>query len=420
METLPRYLSTTLESLPEKFQSEDFIEEGRHRSRQFTPRSLLLTLIQLVGSASKEGYDHALLKVFGFHKAPRKSALSHFRKQVSHKFFERILAKTISGFDRHRPLFNGLILYAVDGWQFTLPRAEDVVRAGFTGRATSGYRESYMPKGFITHVCEVLSETTKAFAINKSQTELADALSFISGFEKNSLTLYDRAYFSRALCLEHLEAGNFFIARCQSNANKSVSDFFAELDKDVSSFYYQTKSGKKKIWLIKVIHPKTGEPTVFATNLPRSWRNKKTFEKLYQMRWGAETSFYELSETMKMQQWHSKSFNGIMQEIYTTLLVVNLTKMLSFFARGQRHIDPMSPTYKKPNFKLLKNHFIEFVVSFQPNLSNLIHRFQELIKRSTETRKRGTRTHPRELRGPASPYPRNNTEWKWDKAHSLN
>lgn len=27
---------------------------------------------------------------------------------------------------------------------------------------------------------------------------------------------------------------------------------------------------------------------------------------------------------------------------------------------------------------------------------------------------------PRELRSSASPYPRNNTEWKWDKAYSLN
>lgn len=137
------------------------------------------------------------------------------------------------------------------------------------------------------------------------------------------------------------------------------------------------------------------------------------------LRWGTETSFYELSETMKLQQWHSKSFNGILQEIYTTLLLTNLVKIVSFFARGQRHIDPSSQTYKKPNFKLLKNHFLEFLISFRPNLSNLIYRFQCLIKRSTEKRKRRSRTHPRELRKPASPYPYNNTEWRWEKGYSL-
>jgi hypothetical protein len=420
MDVIPRYLSSTLESLSEKFQSEDFLLHGRHRSRLFTPRSLLLTLIQLVGSCAKEGYDHALIKVFGFDKAPRKSALSLFRNQLSYRFFEGIFTRTLDHFSKHRPQLDGLIIYAVDGWQFTLPRAESLVRAGFTGRATSKLKESYMPKGFITHAYEVLSETTKAFAVNTSQTELADALSFIGNFEKNSLTLYDRAYFSRALCLEHFKAGNYFLARCRSNANKKVEEFFDDQEKEAGSMYFDVNGEQKKVWLIKTFHSKTNEAIVFATNLPRQWRNPKTFDQLYQLRWAVETSFYELSETMKIQQWHSKSYNGVLQEIYTTMLVTNLVKILSFFIRGQSHVNPDKQTYKKPNFKLLKNHFIEFVTSFKPNLANLIHRFQVLIKRSTEKRKRRSRTHPRELRGPASPYPRNNTEWLWGKAHSLN
>lgn len=420
MDVVPRYLSSTLESLPEKFQSEEFISPRRHRSRLFTPRSLLLTLIQLVGSSAKEGYDHALIKVFGFDKAPRKSALSSFRNQLSYRFFEAIFSRVLDQFSKHRPNFNGLIIYAVDGWQFTLPREESLVRAGFNGRATSKLRESYLPKGFITHAYDVLSETTKAFSLSTSQTELADALSFINGFEKNSLTIYDRAFFSRALCLEHFKAGNYFLARCQSNANKNVAAFFDDYGKTNGSMYLNVNGEERKVWFIKLFHPKTGEPIVYATNLARQWRTPNLFDQLYQLRWGVETSFYELSETMKMQQWHSKTYNGILQEIYTTMLVTNLVKILSFFARGQKHANPCIATYEKPNFKLLKNHFIEFVTAFKPNLVNLMNRFRVLIKRSTEKRKRRTRTHPRELRGPASPYPRNNTEWRWGKAHSLN
>jgi len=420
MEHLPRYLSNTLEALPEKFQPEDFLEDVQRRKRHFTPRSMLLTLIQLVSSTNKEGYDHALTKVFGVLNAPRKGALSWFRKQITYKFFERIFTQTITNFDRHRPTFNGLILYAVDGWQLTLPREKDIVDAGYTGRALGKYRESYMPKGFMTHCYEVLSETTKTFSMNHSQTELADALTFIDKFEANSLTLYDRAYFSRSLCVAHFNAGNYFIARCRSNANKQVSEFFSETNEDVTSMYYQTDKGKKKVWFLKLINPKTGEFVIFATNLPRSWRNKKTLDQLYQLRWGAETSFYELSETVKIQQWHSKSYNGILQELYTTLLVINLVKILSFFARGQKHIDPKISTYRKANFKLLLNHFVDFVTTSQPKLVNLIYEFQLLIKRSTEKRKRRSRGHPREIRSPASPYPHNNTEWVWDKDYSLN
>lgn len=420
MEKTPRSLSNTLEGLPDKFRPEDDLGGTQKRKRQFTPRSLLLTLIQLVGHRGKEGYDHALLSVFGVDKAPSKGALSWFRSQISFRFFEDILTDTISNFDRHRPTFDGLILYAVDGWQMTLPRSESVVKAGYTGRKTSKHRESYMPKGFMTHAVDVLSETTKAIAINSSQTELADALSFIPDFEKNSLTMYDRAYFSRALCLAHFDAGNYFLARCQSNANRQVTEFFQELDCETSGMYYSAQGKLKKVWFIKFVNPRTKEQTVFATNLPRAWRNKKLIDQLYQLRWGSETSFYELSETMKLEQWHSKSFNGILQEIYVSLLVLNLTKILSFFARGQKHINPENSTYSKPNFKLLITHFIKFVVNRRPQLSHLIHEFQALIKRSTEKRKRRSRSHPREIRSPASPYPYYGSEWQWEKAYTLN
>ena len=53
-------------------------------------------------------------------------------------------------------------------------------------------------------------------------------------------------------------------------------------------------------------------------------------------------------------------------------------------------------------------------------LLNLIRDFKSLIKRSTEKRKRRSRAHPREIRSPASPYPYNNKEWRWNKKYPLN
>ncbi len=74
MEHLPRYLSSTIISLPNKFQQEDFIQHSQCRSRQLTLRSLLLTMTQLVGSAAQEGYDHALTKVLDLIERLVKSA----------------------------------------------------------------------------------------------------------------------------------------------------------------------------------------------------------------------------------------------------------------------------------------------------------------------------------------------------------
>lgn len=420
MERLPRYLSNTIEVLPEKFHQEDFLDSGRRsRKRVFGPKAFLLTMFQLVGSVGKEGYDHALVKVFGMDQAPRKSSLSNLRSKISYKFLEKILSNTLDKFGPHRPTYNGMIIYAVDGWQITLPRSKNIVDQGYTGRKTSKYKESYMPKGFITHAYEVLSETTKNIAVNNSPTELADALAFVENLEKNSITLYDRAYFSRSLCLYHMNCQSFFIARCRSNSNQQIKDFFEDISSDEGSMYYDTEHGKKKIWFIKIYNSHTKETLVFATNLSREWRNKKTFEQLYQLRWGAETSFYELSETIKVQQWHSKSLNGVLQELYTALLIINLTKILSYFARGQKTINPEKAYYKKPNFKLLMNCFLKFLLESKPQLSHLIHKFMALIKRSTETRKRRSRTYPRVIMSPASPYPHRGSEWFWEKGFGL-
>jgi hypothetical protein len=312
-----------------------------------------------------------------------------------------------------------MIIYAIDGWQCSLPRTKDIVAQGYSGRKTSKYRESYMPKGYITHAYDVLSETTKNISMNSSPTELSDALSFIGSLEKNSITLYDRAYFSRSLCMQHLETENYFIARCQSNANKQVKEFFQDSEKQEGSMYYETSKGRKKVWFIKVYNKHTRETLIFATNLTREWRNKKTFENLYQLRWGAETCFYELAETLKVEQWHSKSLNGILQELYTALLILNLTKILSFFARGQKTVNPDKPDYKKPNYKLLIDHFLDFLLRHKPQLSHLIRSFQILIKRSTEKRKRRSRTYPRVIKSPASPYKYLGSEWLWDKEWSL-
>lgn len=421
MEQLPRYLSNTIESLPEKFQREDYLIDGhRRRRRVFGPKSFMLTMIQLVGSRAREGYDHALVRVFDAEKAPRKSAFSQMRSKISYKFFQCIFNSVIAHFARYRPNYLEMIIYAVDGWQLTLPRTKDITKAGHSGRKTSKYRESYMPKGFVTHAYDVLSETTKDIRFNKSPTELADALSFVSSFEKNSICLYDRAYFSRSLCVQHLEAGNYFIARCQSNANKQIKELFKDTEKDKGGFYYETSKGRKKVWLIKVHNPKTGTFMLFATNLPRQWRNQKTFDQLYQLRWGAETSFYELSETIKLQQWHSKSLNGILQELYTALLIINLTKILSFFARGQKTINPEKRSYKKPNFKLLVSSFLDFLLRSKPQLSYLIERFKALIKRSTERRMRRSRTNERVIKSPASPYKYIGSEWLGEKNLVLN
>ena len=84
-------------------------------------------------------------------------------------------------------------------------------KEGYSGRKVSTYRESYYPKGFLTHAYDVLSGMTQDFTFGPRLNEQADAYEMVKNFEERSLTLYDRLYFSKKLVRLHLKHGNFFL-----------------------------------------------------------------------------------------------------------------------------------------------------------------------------------------------------------------
>jgi hypothetical protein len=405
--------SHNLPTLQSHFEPEDFLSARRPketRLRKFTPVRLFHTMAQLVAGANQEGYSHALLEVFEpdvpAEDVPAKSALCRLRQKVSFRFFESIFDQLVHRFDSHRTTFRGLIIYAIDGQMLTLPRTKDVMGAGYTGRAIGDYRESYMPRAYLTHCYDVLSGVSKDLRFGPDLNETRDAFEMIENLEKNSLTLYDRLYFHEALAKGHGNAGNFYLARCKKNASKEIDEFY----KDSWRKKKTVKIGDETVHLIKVWNPSTNEWDVYATNLSRSWRNKKLIFKLYRLRWAVETSFFELTAIAKVEQWHSKFINGIMQELFTLFWLINYTKIQIFFRAVSRR-NPLRDEYRKPNFKLLFNYIRRRLHPLFQRVQGVLDGFASVAKRSTERRKCLSRRHPREIRGPASPYPYNNTVW---------
>ncbi|MBK7890612.1 MAG: transposase [Bdellovibrionales bacterium] len=93
---------------------------------------------------------------------------------------------------------------------------------------------------------------------------------------------------------------------------------------------------------------------VFVTNLSASQFSTKEIGKLYRRRWEIETSFKELTCTLKIGQWHSKSLNGILQEIFALLWLVNVTRRQLKIRR-----ELLAVEYEKSNFKLIVGLVVE-------------------------------------------------------------
>jgi hypothetical protein len=262
---------------------------------------------------------------------------------------------------------------------------------------------------YLTHAYDVLGEVTKDFKYSTGLDEIADACEMVKGFEKNSVTIYDRLYISRRIVNAHKDAKNYFLARARrKGVVKEIQDFFKSKKRRTI-----VEIEGVKTTLIKIYNPQTKLDDVFATNLPDEWLTRKIIENLYTKRWEVENSFRVATQTMRCEQWHCTHLNGILQELYATFWLINFTR-IQMALKQKPDRNPLSKVYKKPNFKFV----LDWVISIFPRILRKIRGvfmpMLDLMNLSTEKRKHRSRSYPRQLRHPAPNYPYANTHWDWE------
>ena len=344
-----------------------------------------------------------------FKDLPVKSALSQIRGRVSFEFFEDKFKEQNELSKTKRKTWEGLYVYGTDGIELILPRTDDICDAGYSGRKVSKYRESYMPKMFVTACYDVISGTVKDIREHATLNEIADAHSMVKSLEDNSLSIYDRLYVSRELIQTHDSCHSYFLFRLRKSCIEELRVIYKTKRKRIA-----VEVDGITVHVIKIKNPKTGEWDCFASNLPLRLVKEKTVRKLYTLRWEVENAFRDFTQTIKLEQWHSKSINGIRQELYVALWLYNLTKLkiLSKFGSAK---ECMKETYRKPNFKILFGWVAKNFVQICKGVRGVWKTFVELIGSTMETRTRHSRAYKREIKSPQSPFPYNNTKW-----HGLN
>lgn len=368
-----------------------------------------MTLCELVTGTNNNGYSTAILnalsKVYKVKDLPVKSALSQIRSRISFKFFKDTFTEQNQKSDHQRRQWQGLYVYGVDGIQLTLPHGTDIINAGYSGRKISKYRESYMPKMFATAVFDVINGLVKDIRENPTLDEISDAEDMLKDLEKNSLCIYDRLYISRRMIKNHKRHGNYFLFRLRGNCLKELSHIYRIKHKRIT-----VKLEGIEIHVIKIKNTTTGKWDAFATNLPLRHVNQKTISKLYTLRWEVENGFQDFTRTIKLEQWHSKSINGIRQELYIALWLYNFVK-LKILQKTNPEKECMKIQYCKPNFKFIFGWMTSKLFEIFKGIRGVLKDLVELINRSMENRKRRSRSYPRVIKSPASPYPRRNTKW---------
>jgi len=305
----------------------------------------------------------------------------------------------VTDFKKQLKKYNGYHVVGIDGDDANLPPKSDFLNKGYKGYPIDSDFETHYLKMYTVRCVDLFSSVVLDFKESAKNDEISLALGIIENLPKDTISIYDRLYLSERLIDGHIAHNSFFMARCKSGSTFKEIVAFVKSKKKRSHFFYKGS----KIHLIKKKNKK-GELITIATNICISDWSDEELVNLYSLRWDVETSNRDSTSTLKLDQWHSEFHNGIMQEIYVHLILLNLTK-ISIYLEGGYDIDLSTNLTIKSNFKFIYSLVQDAIYETIKNgISFLLDLLRFDIVRTKTKRKRRSRSYPRVVKRKGKGY----------------
>ena len=121
------------------------------------------------------------------------------------------------------------------------------------------------------------------------------------------------------------------LSRRQSKEMKSQPDKYRSIMPNMIFDYLPKKSKETYQMKFRIIRVKISDNVTetLVTNLPEETFSPTAIKRLYNMRWGIETSFRELKYNVGLVNFHSKKADFIIQEVYARLIMYNLSMIIT-------------------------------------------------------------------------------------------
>lgn len=323
-------------------------EKDFTRDRKITPKELIYYNINNRGKTTKmELYD--FINEFGIENVSD-AALLKQREKLNENVFKELNKESLKDFYEKFPdevkTYKGYILTAVDGSDCEVPNTPDTrERYKSIGGKTSGR----VARIKLSNCYDVLNNfvlDTEIEEYKHSEIELAERhMKKIKEIIKDYqvISIRDRYYVSFEYILNAIKNNNKFVIRLnqrymQLEQKLMITDDewieiqyqydrikrYVKKDKDLMKLY---SNHKLKIRFINILLP-TGEIETIITNLESEKFTKEDINKIYQMRWGIETSYAYLKDSMMITNISSSKETIIKQEIYSQMMVYNIIQSI--------------------------------------------------------------------------------------------
>lgn len=291
----------------------------------------------------------------------------------------------------HYKKWHGLRLIAIDGSEIFLPKTKQT--KDFFGEYTTNFMNGTVVLARASKAYDVLNQISiDAKLVNKKIGEHMLAKEHLKHMGAGDLGLLDRGYPSYDVFAYTLERGAEFCARLAvSNwkvARKLVDSGEKEVIAEIKPGYELKKQYKEKGIIAEPIKCRfvsielpTGEKEVLITSLLDSETYPyELFKELYHLRWSVEESYKVDKHRLQLENFSGKSVQAILQDFHATILMGNLTSILS--GRLEDVIDGKTRKNRKYKYQVNFTTALAKVKEILPKLfsgANIIWLLEKLI-----------------------------------------
>ncbi len=303
---------------------------------------MLSLSLYMIADAGRRGYK-PLLDAFwdecrtlridlGRAKPVSAEAFCKARKKIPSELLLALVHHAAQQFDLYfGDLFRvkGHRVFAVDGMKMQVTRSDELFDA--LGWHASGYN----PQMLVSTLYNVLSGVPHNLRVAPTHTsERAELHPMLDSLHEGDILTLDRGYPCFDLAADLLQRKVHFVIRLPAGTFKAVEQFLADGGTDgwvTISPPQRLRETHAPIRVRVVVHPgKDLKPVVLMSDLEETEFSRQEVEELYHHRWAAE-EFYkvEKGDYLGQRQFHSKSYDGLRQEVYAFALFISITRALT-------------------------------------------------------------------------------------------
>lgn len=312
-------------------------------------------VLQLASSRNADGYEITSQNYFSkFGRSPgvARSSLSEAREKLDWQAF-RFLLDELNSSQLSLKLWKGHRVFAADGTCINLPHTLEMIES-FPLDQDERCRAHY-PKGLLLTLIDVLSGIPFGAELGHYRTDSERGLltNAIARIPRGSVLLLDRGFDGLKVFKRLADEDLYFIARVRSRLYERlaipVQNFIRSGKLEAVVNFTNEKHLSMRLRLLRYGTDNEGVPIILVTNLLcRKAYSRCEIYKCYKRRWKIETFYLRMKRLISLENFHSKSVNGIKQEIWAALFVLGLTALLvaQALAKARMHSDEAEPNFK--------------------------------------------------------------------------